>query len=82
MPLDFIITRSNLLLSKNSKHWQEWQNEYEDYMTSLTFENLEELLAYLQIVYKLSDLDIENISDDILKDAREIIEVKLPTINK
>lgn len=81
MPLDLIFTKSKLLLSKTTNAWRQWQDEYEDYMASLNFEDLEELLEYLQMDYKLSDNTIERLSSEILQNRNEIMELNWPEVD-
>ncbi len=76
MPLDLIFTNSAILLSKTSMDWRYWQNKYQDYMASLSFENMEELLDYLQRDYKLTDAGIVKLANEIYQNDQEIIEIK------
>lgn len=80
MPLDLIITKLNLLLSRTSKDWRVWQDEFVDYTASLTFEDEQELLDYLQLDYRLSEADVAKLSSEIFEDNREVIQLKLPGI--
>jgi ABC-type Zn uptake system ZnuABC Zn-binding protein ZnuA len=82
MPLDLIFTKSRLLLSKTSKDWRQWQDEYADYMASLSLETHEELLEYLQMDYKLTDAAIEELSSEISLNSSDLMELKLPGIDK
>ena len=43
-----------LLSNKSYKDWKEIQDEYEDYMTSMEFDSLEELSDFIQFEYRLS----------------------------
>ncbi|MCG8577021.1 MAG: hypothetical protein MI810_19225 [Flavobacteriales bacterium] len=43
-----------LLSNKSYKDWKEIQDEYEDYMTSMEFDSLEELSDFIQFEYQLS----------------------------
>ena len=81
MPLDLIFTKSRFLSSKTSKDWRQWQDEFEDYMASLTFETQDALLAYLQMDYKLPAAAIERLASEIIRDGREVMELKLPEVD-
>ncbi|RZJ98685.1 MAG: hypothetical protein EOO46_24715 [Flavobacterium sp.] len=82
MPVDLIFTKSRLILSKTSKDWRQWQDEYADYMASLSFETQEALLEYLQMDYKLTDTSIEELSSEIFLNGSDLMELKLPEIDK
>lgn len=82
MPVDLIFTKSSLLLSKTSKDWCQWQDEYPDYMASLSFETTDALLEYLQTDYKLTDSAIKELTSDISLSNSDIMELKLPGIDK
>lgn len=82
MPVDLIFTKSSLLLSKTSKNWRQWQNEYADYMASLSFDTTDDLLEYLQMDYKLTDSAIKELTSDIALSNSDIMELKLPGIGK
>lgn len=57
-----------LLSSKSYNNWKEIQNEYEQYMTSLSFNSKNEIIEYLKIEYKEfkegCEEQIRNISDN------------------
>lgn len=53
---NIIFTRDSkvLLSSIKYKDWGEIQDTYENYMTSLDFETLDEIIEYLMIEYKMT----------------------------
>lgn len=81
MSIDLIITKSSLLLSNKSKDWREWQDEYADYMASISFQNKEALLAYLKFDYNLSDNFMKVFTFQLEQNDKGIMEIKLPQGN-
>lgn len=55
-PYNLIFTKDSkiILSSVQYKDWREIQYAYENYMTSLDFKTLDEIIEYLTIEYKLS----------------------------
>lgn len=53
---NIIFTRDSkvLLSSKKYKDWREIQDTYENYMASLDFDTLDEIVEYLVIEYKIT----------------------------
>ncbi len=60
---NIIFTRDSkvLLSSKKYKDWKEIQDMYENYMTSLDFDTLDEISDYLISEYKLSGEKADNL---------------------
>ena len=74
MSLDLIFTRSRILLSKTTKDWRLWQDQYNDFVTSLSFESTGELLSYLRMEYNLSDVSVQKLSAEMtLSDSQTIV---------
>jgi hypothetical protein len=64
-----------ILSKKNYLDWKEIQNDYDDYMTSIEFETLEELNDYLSIEYKLSLINAGLITQAIITESSDCIEL-------
>lgn len=52
--LIFLRTGEIRLSRKQYTDWQEIQDEYKDYMTSIDFESLKDIETYIKIDYKLT----------------------------
>ena len=51
--LIFLRNSKVVLSKKNYSDWKEIQNEFEEYMSSLDFESVEDLIDYLNLDYKV-----------------------------
>ncbi|MBK7213676.1 MAG: hypothetical protein IPH88_10375 [Bacteroidales bacterium] len=47
-----------ILTTKTYYHWRQLQSEFDDYMASLTFETMDELIEFLKDEYKLTREEI------------------------
>ena len=73
--LIFLSSNKILFTKKVYKTWREIQDEYNDYMASLEFVSIEEVVEYLRIDYKL---DEQKVMDEVSKiEKHEINTVEL-----
>lgn len=77
--LIFLRNDQLLLSKKNYSDWKDIQDEYEDYMSSLEFENLEEAQEYLSENYGLTTEMNEKLSTELFDSPKEVIEIKIET---
>jgi len=60
----FLRSDKMLLSRKQYSHWKEIQDDYTDYMASLDFETLNDVVEYITLDYKLS---IDRVSQEVNK---------------
>jgi hypothetical protein len=65
--LIFLNTGVMLLSSKEYNSWREIQDEYENYSTSIDFENFEAIKEYIILDYKVDKTYVENLIATFLK---------------
>lgn len=79
-PDNLIFLMSGVLLSKQDcPFWREIQNAYEDYMASIHFQELEEVIEYLILDYKVSRKFIEDQIDGLAESLDHTIRLNLNT---
>lgn len=74
--LVFLRDSTLLLSSIPFSGWQEVQDRFPGYMTSLTFVSLDELREYLQIEYDLSHTVAEQIVPDTIFSTQKTVELR------
>ncbi len=76
--------RYNIIFTKNSKillsseiyeNWKEIQNMYENYMTSLDFETIDEIIEYFMAEYNFSQKKSKELIEPIIKSINTTIEL-------
>lgn len=84
MKLDLIFFGEEMLVSKETRAWEVWQEKLLYYKASLAFNSEIELLEYLKFDYKLSDKDISLINDALLENSTQyfLIDFKQDNENK
>ena len=75
--LIFLTDSSILLTTREYNNWQDIQNEYDNYMTSISFCTIEEVWVYLQNEYKLSNDEARNSFS-----ARKLRDQKIVTLRQ
>lgn len=65
--LIFLNTGVLILSSKEYRSWREIQNEYENFSTSIDFEDLETIKEYIMMDYKLEKTVVENLITTFIK---------------
>ena len=76
---NLIYLRNSKLILSNRKYqnWKEIQSEYDEYMTSLNFENTNEIKEYLQIEYTLETEKVNELVNEMELNNEEQIELKI-----
>ena len=76
---NLIFLRNSKLILSNKKYqnWKEIQTEYDEYMSSLNFENINEIKEYLTIEYKLKTEKINELLNEKELNNKEQIELKI-----
>ena len=70
---NLIYLKSGMMLSKKQfESWREIQDLYEDYMTSLNFETIENVNEFLCLEYKLEKEIVEKLTENICLQENEI----------
>ncbi len=76
--------RYNIIFTKNSKillsseiyeNWKEIQDMYENYMTSLDFETIDEIIEYFMAEYNFSYEKSKELIEPIIKSINTTIEL-------
>lgn len=81
VPYNLIFLKSVVLLSKQDfPSWREIQNAYEDYMASIHFQELEEVIEYLILDYKVNRKFIEDQFDGLAESLDHTIRLNLNTL--
>ncbi len=75
--MTLIFTEDKLMLSKSTHSWSVWQDLFEDFKTSITFENVEELAVYLMTEYKLESNPRKIIEDTLKHSGTDIHEIQI-----
>ncbi|AIM62022.1 hypothetical protein IZU89_16885 [Cellulophaga lytica] len=76
MPLDLIYTKTDkFILSKITTSYKVWQDKLYYYKTSLNFTNLEELVIFLKVDYKLSDKNKSEIFNYVNNSNQDFFEL-------
>ena len=70
--LIFLRNSKVILSRKKYSTWKEVQNDFEDYMTSLDFESIDNLIEYLSFDYKLSQEIISNVEKIKISELEQI----------
>lgn len=75
---NLLFLKEKMLLSiKKYNSWQQIQEEYGNYITSLNFGKFEEVIDYLALEYKLTEMEAENLISDINTGNKEIIDLTI-----
>ena len=74
--LIFLRSAKLLLSFKKYNSWKDIQNQYEDYMASVDFDNLENIIDYIVTDYKLERKYVELIINNYTESKEEVIELK------
>ncbi|MES2811297.1 MAG: hypothetical protein V4670_02400 [Bacteroidota bacterium] len=70
---NLIYLKSGILLSKKQfESWKNIQDLYDDYMTSLSFETIEEVNDFLSFEYKLEKENIKKMTENIYTQENDI----------
>lgn len=78
MPIDLIYTKTDKwILSKVTANYKTWQNKLYYYKTSLNFTNLEELVIFLKVDYKLSDKNKSDIFNYVNNSNQDFFELSV-----
>ncbi|MDO6490866.1 MULTISPECIES: hypothetical protein [unclassified Cellulophaga] len=78
MPLDLIYTKTDkFILSKITANYKIWQNKLYYYKTSLNFTDLEKLVIFLKVDYKLSDKNKSEIFNYVNNSNQDFFELSV-----
>jgi len=66
-----------LFSRKQYSDWREIQDEYEDYMTSLNFESLQDVEEYIKIDYKLTSNKAKYEVNKLTDSSNDTIEIEI-----
>lgn len=75
--LIFLDSDKLLLTKKPYANWQSISDDYQDHLTSIGFESLEEIEEYIKIEYKLSSEQAKSEVDKLRNSDAETIEINL-----
>jgi hypothetical protein len=75
--MTLIFTEDKLILSKSTHSWSVWQDLFDDFTTSITFNNVEELAIYLMTEYKLESNPQKIIEDTLNHSNADFHEIRI-----
>jgi hypothetical protein len=76
---NLIFLKSNKVLVSQKQYldWKEIQNEFDNYMTNVDFNSIEEIKEYIKFDYKLTEDKAKKETDKITESNSEYIEIEL-----
>jgi hypothetical protein len=77
MKIDLVYFNDEILISKISADWKIWQSKLFYYKSSLSFENLIELIEYLRVEYKLIENELQKIKNFLFEPNSEMFLLNL-----
>ena len=66
-----------LLSRKTYANWMDIQNEFEDYMASIEFDDLIEVIDYLKTEYKITNEKAEQEAHKLLSTGKESVQLDI-----
>lgn len=75
--LIFLNTDKLLLSSKSYGSWRDIQNEFENYSSSIDFDNLEAVKEYIIMDYKLDNSSVERLITKFLESKLNVMAIDI-----